>query len=76
MEAVKYQRRERTVLPATPRGQLFLRPITAPLPSVCAHLQHDDGITPPIVDAVNKTIGSRKNPNGCTIPLTWCVGTG
>lgn len=34
-------------------------------------LQHDDGIVPDIVAAVNKTVGSRKNPNGCGIPLTW-----
>lgn len=32
---------------------------------------HDDGIIPSIVDAVKKTVGNRKNPNGCTIPLTW-----
>ncbi|KAL4440383.1 hypothetical protein ABPG75_003384 [Micractinium tetrahymenae] len=32
---------------------------------------HDDGIVPGIVAAVKKTVGSRKNPNGCTIPLTW-----
>lgn len=34
-------------------------------------LQHDDGIIPSIVDAVKKTVGNRKNPNGCAVPLTW-----
>lgn len=32
---------------------------------------HDDGIVPDIVAAVNATVGNRKNPNGCSIPLTW-----
>ncbi len=36
-----------------------------------ACLQHDDGVVPDIVAAVNATVGNRKNPNGCSIPLTW-----
>lgn len=47
------------------QGDLTLA--TLHLPS----LQHDDGIIPSIVDAVKKTVGNRKNPNGCAIPLTW-----
>lgn len=43
--------------------------LPVPLPT----WQHDDGIVPGITDAITKTIGDRKNPNGCTIPLTWCV---
>ena len=43
-----------------------------PSPAICC-LQHDDGITAEIYDAVMKTIGTRKNPNSCDIPLTWCA---
>lgn len=35
-------------------------------------LQHDDAIMPEITDAIKETVGDRTNPNGCTIPLTWC----
>lgn len=51
-----------------PSPRLALQP---PAPRLYFPLQHDDGIVPDIVAAVNATVGNRKNPNGCSIPLTW-----